>query len=206
MFPSLPDTFAKMMVYIGISLILLCGYFYIHNLDKSELIADELSDKKVEYIVASHEDSFYTDQTRKTLIDRKQLELYIKNPESDFKKIINEGDFRSYVYISLIRSRFNEDTMAVLLRDLAERGRNEADSMMKYDRLAKSLKVKIEGDERKLKIIGKKNRVFFIIGLAGLPLLILGLIRWHRIDSKVNSLLDVEIQLKKKELGGHTRK
>lgn len=206
MFPNLPDTFAKMIVYIGIGLIAISGYLYTSNLNKLERNADELSDYKLEYVHAAHEDSFAHEMAIKSLIDLKQLAILVKNPNVDFKNIVKEEDFREGVYINLLRSKFHPDSVAKIYQNAIKSGHNDLDTMLRYSILSKNLSFKIEANENKSRIVKQKNRIILFIGLTGLPLLTLGLIRWQKTESKGNALMDIEIELKKVELENEKRK
>jgi hypothetical protein len=206
MFPNLPDTFAKMIVYIGIGLITISGYLYINNLNKLERTADQLSDYKMEYVHAAHEDTFAHNIAVKSLIDLEQLAILVKNPNADLKKIVKEEDFRKGVYINLIRSKFHPDSVAKIYQSVNKSAHNDLDTMLKYSMLSKNLSAKIGANENKARIVKQKNRIILFIGLTGLPLLILGLIRWQRTESKGNALMDVQIELKKIELENERKK
>jgi hypothetical protein len=204
MFPNLPDTFPKMIVYISIGLILVSGYFYVRNLDKLEILSDQLADQKIEYVNAVYEDTASLHSARKSLIDLERLSLLAKDPR--IKEVVKDGDFRETVYIELLRSNYHPDSVLSLFRRAVVQTRRDIDTLMRYSRLGNVLKAKIEGSENKMKINRQRNRVCLWTGIAGLPLLLFGLIRWHRTDSKSNALLDVEIGLKKLELEQERKK
>jgi len=200
MFPNLPDTFPKMLVYIGVGLTVATGYLYINSLDKMERFQDELSEKRTEHVYAMHEDSFARLSMRTALIDAETLTLIIKNPQENFESMIEDSSLSQTTYLSLVKSKFSPDSAYSILKRVKGSMRNSLEEMLKYDSLSKYSRAKVDNLNTKIKIVTRKNLVFLVLGIAGLPLLLLGLIRWYKTDSKTNALLDIEIELKKQEL------